>query len=150
VTTGTPRSTDDDVSLLPVFRALVECHTTAGRVSARYIEATGLTPAQFDVIVTLGETAGMTCSELGRRTLITKGTLTPVLDRLEAKGLLVRRRGEEDARQIIVVLTEEGEATFQRVFYPHVEKMKAHLDRMAPARQAQLVELLHELQATFE
>lgn len=141
--------TEEDVSLLPVFRALMECYRQVERVSERHIEASGLTPAQFDVLAVLGETDGMTCSELGRRTLITKGTLSPVLDRLEAKGLLTRKRGETDGRQIIVCLTPEGEATFQANFYPHVAFMRGHLSRMPDDRQQQLIALLRELQGVF-
>ncbi|MBC7543886.1 MAG: MarR family transcriptional regulator, partial [Candidatus Sericytochromatia bacterium] len=72
----------NDVSLLPVLRALVECHTQIGRVASRSIEAMDLTHSQFDVLATLGDTAGMTCKALGELTLITKGTLSPVLDRM--------------------------------------------------------------------
>lgn len=139
----------DEESLVPVFRALVECWRQVERVSDRAIEATGLTPAQFDVLAVLGETEGMTCSELGRRTLITKGTLSPVLDRLEAKNLLTRRRGEVDGRQIIVGLTPEGESMFQATFYPHIETMRGYLDKIPGDRQAQLIDLLRELQQAF-
>lgn len=139
----------EEESLVPVFRALVECWRQVERVSDRHIETTGLTPAQFDVLAVLGETAGMTCSELGRRTLITKGTLSPVLDRLEGKGLLTRRRGEVDGRQIIVGLTSEGEALFQATFYPHIETMRGYLARIPADRQTQLIGLLRELQGAF-
>lgn len=139
----------EEESLVPVMRALIECWHQVERVSSRAIEATGLTPAQFDVLAVLGETDGMTCSELGRRTLITKGTLSPVLDRLEAKQMLTRRRGEVDGRQIIVGLTSEGEATFQATFYPHIEAMRGYLDKLPPDHQTQLIALLRELQAAF-
>ena len=144
-----PSPPPDDVSLLPAFRALHECHAQCERVSGRLIEATGLTPAQFDVIATLGETEGMTCSELGRRTLITKGTLSPVLDRLESKGLVVRKRGEVDARVTYVSLTPAGETVFQQTFYPHVAAIRGMLDKMPPDRQALLAELLAELKGHF-
>ncbi|MEB3198558.1 MAG: MarR family transcriptional regulator [Candidatus Sericytochromatia bacterium] len=139
----------DDVSLVPVFRALMTCHAQVSRVAARYIESLGLTPSQFDVIVTLGDTPGMTCSELGRRTLISKGTLTPVLDRLEARGLVTRQRGETDARQVRVALTPAGDAEYRRVFLPHVAQLRTHLDRLSADRQAALVAALGELQRVF-
>jgi DNA-binding MarR family transcriptional regulator len=140
----------DDISLLPVFRALMTCHAQVARVAGRQIESMGLTPSQFDVIVTLGDTPGMTCSELGRRTLISKGTLTPVLDRLEARGLVTRRRGETDGRQVHVALTPAGAAEYERVFMPHVAFMRTYFDRLAPASQAALVEALGGLQRLFE
>lgn len=75
----------------------------------------GFTDSQFDIIATLGNTPGMTCKELGEKTLITKGTLTGVLDRLESKGLIQRDRGD-DRRQLWVKLTAEGERCFAEAF----------------------------------
>jgi MarR family 2-MHQ and catechol resistance regulon transcriptional repressor len=49
-----------------------------------------LTPSQFDIIATLGNTPGMTLQGIGEKTLITKGTLTGVVDRLQEKGLVDR------------------------------------------------------------
>lgn len=140
----------DEVSLVPVFRALMECHTQVTRVAGRHIEDLGLTPSQFDVLAVLGDTPGMTCSELGRRTLISKGTLTPVLDRMEAKGWVVRERGKQDARQIRVSLTPAGDAEYRRTFMPHVEVVRGYVQGLPPEHQATLVSLLNELKACFE
>jgi DNA-binding MarR family transcriptional regulator len=142
--------TPDDVSLVPVFRALMECHTQVTRVSGRHIEELGLTPSQFDVLAVLGDTPGMTCSELGRRTLISKGTLTPVLDRMEAKGWILRQRGEQDARQIRVSLTPAGDAEYRRTFMPHVDVVKGFVQGLPADKQTTLVALLNELKACFE
>jgi DNA-binding MarR family transcriptional regulator len=108
-----------------------------------------LTPAQFDVLATLGDTPGLTCKQLGEGTLITKGTLTGVLDRLEAKGLIHRSRGQADSRQVTVTLTPEGEAVFKATFQPHIDYMAQFWDRMPQERQAQLIDLLQELQTAF-
>lgn len=84
--------------------------------SAARVRSFGFTEAQFDIIATLGNTAGMTCKELGEKTLITKGTLTGVLDRLEKKGLIDRTRGQGDQRQLFVKLTTVGANTFNDIF----------------------------------
>ena len=83
-----------------------------------------LTPAQFDIIATLGNTDGMTCKELGEKTLITKGTMTGVLDRLEGKALLVRVASPDDGRSWITKLTRKGQALFEEIFPAHMK----HLD----------------------
>jgi len=132
------------------LRALMETTNQVGAISSRHIESMGLTPAQFDVLATLGDTPGMTCKQLGAGTLITKGTLTGVLDRLEAKGLISRTRGEQDTRQTFVALTPEGERVFQQTFQPHVDFLGQYFGRMPADRQQQLIELLRELQAAFE
>lgn len=137
-------------SLLPVLRTLLECHTQVERVSSRHMESMGLTPSQFDVLATLGDTPGMTCKELGERTLITKGTLSPVLDRLEAKGLLKREKGPHDQRQTNVTLTIEGQKLYEATFMPHVNFMKPRLDVLNPDEQTQLISLLRRLQAAFQ
>ena len=52
----------------------------------------------------------MTAKELGRVLYLDSGTLTPLLKKLEAKHLLTRKRSETDERNLIVTVTEEGEA----------------------------------------
>lgn len=131
------------------LRALAEAYNAFATVGARHIESMGLTPAQFDVLATLGDTPGMTCKQLGEGTMITKGTLTGVLDRLEAKGLIQRTRGEQDSRQVFVKLTPEGEAVFQQTFQPHIDFLGRYMGHMPPEHQQQLAELLRELRRAF-
>src|SRR3954467_13645040 len=94
------------------------------QLSGSHVRTLGLTPAQFDIIATLGNTPGMSFKELGEKTLITKGTLTGVVDRLEAKGLVKRVTKMEDRRSTIVQLTAEGEHEFERIFTPHIDFCK--------------------------
>jgi MarR family 2-MHQ and catechol resistance regulon transcriptional repressor len=86
------------------------------RFTGDSVRQCGLTHAQFDIIATLGNTAGMTYKQLGERTLITKGTLTGVIERLEQKGLVARQRSGDDKRSFFVSLTDSGEALFAQVF----------------------------------
>lgn len=139
----------DGVSLLPVLRALVECHQQIQRVAGREIDAMGLTHAQFDVLATLGDTAGMTCKVIGEQTLITKGTLSPVLDRLEAKGLIRRTPGAQDRRQVVISLTDAGQALYERTFLPHVRRMQPRFDVLSPEEQRLLIHLLTRLKGGF-
>ena len=110
---------------MPLVRTLVECAQSFERCSSLHVRELGLTPAQFDIIATLGNTAGMSCRELGEKTLITKGTMTGVLDRLEQKGLLTRHDSPDDGRSWITKLTGKGQALFEKIF-------PAHMARLAP------------------
>ncbi|CUI05872.1 Transcriptional regulator, MarR family [Janthinobacterium sp. CG23_2] len=101
---------------------LAECLQSFERFSGESVRQCGLTHAQFDIIATLGNTQGMTYKELGEKTLITKGTLTGVIDRLEQKGLVARERSCDDKRSFYVRLTACGEALFQDVFPKVVEQ----------------------------
>jgi DNA-binding MarR family transcriptional regulator len=139
----------NDVSLLPVLRHLTECYLQVDRTTTRQIEATGLTHPQFDVLVTLGDTDGLSCKALGEQTFITKGTLTSILDRLEAKGLVVRSRGVQDTRQIYCRLTPEGQALYERIFLPFVESVRPRIGVLSQQEQDQLVALLQKLKTGF-
>ncbi|WP_312437754.1 MarR family transcriptional regulator [Janthinobacterium sp.] len=86
------------------------------RFSSDFVRQYGLTHAQFDIIATLGNTCGMPYKELGQKTLITKGTLTGVIERLEQKGLVRRERCPHDKRSYSVRLSDEGEQVFHDVF----------------------------------
>ncbi|MNR87113.1 Transcriptional regulator HosA [compost metagenome] len=136
-------------AFLRTARALFETYACITAIDNRHVESLGLTPAQFDVLATLGDTPGMTCKQLGEGTLITKGTLTGVLDRLESKGLVHRCRGEADSRQVFASLTPAGEEVFKATFQPHIDYMAQFWDRVPLERQSQLIDLLRELQAAF-
>ncbi len=101
---------------LKSVRLLAECLQGFERFSGESVRQCGLTHAQFDIIATLGNTPGMTYKELGDKTLITKGTLTGVIERLDQKGLVARERNSDDKRSFFVRLTPQGEATFDEVF----------------------------------
>jgi MarR family transcriptional regulator, organic hydroperoxide resistance regulator len=70
----------------------------------------GLTYPQYLVMLVLWEQDGLTVSALGERLFLDSGTLTPLLKRLEAQGMLLRARRAEDERQVIVSLSEAGRA----------------------------------------
>ena len=81
------------------------------------------------MIVTLGDTHGLTCSELSSQTLVTKGTLTGVLDRLAKKGLIRREAVAGDKRSTKIRLTDKGNALFQKVFAAHIAFTRPYFER---------------------
>ncbi|MFT3801463.1 MAG: MarR family transcriptional regulator [Burkholderiaceae bacterium] len=110
---------------LRTVRLLAQCYQSFERISGAHLRRrTDLTPAQFDIIATLGNTAGMTFKELGDKTLITKGTLTGVIDRLERRGLVRREPLAADRRSVRIVLSDAGQREFERVFGLHIAYLK--------------------------
>lgn len=130
---------------LRTLRALAESYHAFERYSALQVRAFGLTPSQFDIIATLGNTAGMSFRELGEKTLITKGTLTGVVDRLEARGTVKRTASKADGRSTLVRLTKKGEAEFERVFAPHIAYLKKPFSMLSEAEMNQLEGLTRKL-----
>jgi DNA-binding MarR family transcriptional regulator len=70
----------------------------------------GLTYPQYLVMLVLWESDGLSVSAIGERLLLDSGTLTPVLKRLEALGLVSRARDSRDERVVIIGLTDKGRA----------------------------------------
>ena len=74
------------------------------------LDALGLTYPQYLVLIVLWEGDDITVNTLGSRLFLDSGTITPLLKRLEARGLVKRRRDEDDERQVRILLTPEGRA----------------------------------------
>ena len=147
---STPAAKAAPDGYLRVLRTLVETYFAFLEKDAATVRANGLTSSQFDVIATLGNTPGMTCRELSEKTLVTKGTLTGVLDRLQARGLIRRSPSTRDRRSIHVRLTARGDAAFRRVFPRVVAAMRPHFERALDERQAEtLRSLLARLRDSF-
>jgi MarR family 2-MHQ and catechol resistance regulon transcriptional repressor len=121
---------------LQVLRPLVEAYLAFWREDSRHIRSMRLTPSQFDVIATLGDTKGMTCSELSDRTLVTKGTLTGALDRLETKGLIVRDAVAADRRCVQIRLTAKGEAIYRKTFAAHAAFLRPYFSQALSPKEA--------------
>lgn len=135
---------------LPVIRELVRCYQAFEAVSCAHIRTMGLTPPQFDIIATLGNTDGMRFKELGEKTLCTKGTLTGIVDRLAEKGLVKRVASPTDGRSQIVQLTQKGEQVFAKTFPAQLAYMDQLLADVDQARMAHLQNELHALRETLE
>lgn len=137
-------------NILPLLRELVRCYQVFEQYSSSHVRRMGFTPSQFDIIATLGDTPGMTFRELGEKTLITKGTLTGVVDRLEGKGLVKRVAVPQDGRCSVVMLTRAGEREFKRVFLPHVDHMGKAFGKIKAADLDALQVKLRELRGVLE
>jgi len=84
----------------------------AGHAFTRFykprLDALGLTYPQYLVFLVLWEQDDITVKALGEHLFLDSGTITPLLKRLEARGLIQRRRDAEDERQVRVLLTDAG------------------------------------------
>lgn len=72
------------------------------------LEVLGLTYPQYLVMLVLWEQDDVSVSSLGDRLFLDSGTLTPLLKRMEAAGLLVRTRAKDDERRVQIALTPTG------------------------------------------
>lgn len=90
--------------------ALYSAHLAMGKAYRRHLSGLGLTYPQYLVMLVLWEADGLSVGALGERLYLDSATLTPLLKRLQALGLLHRDRAVSDQRQVLVTLTAAGRA----------------------------------------
>ena len=75
-----------------------------------FLDEMDMTYTQYIAMLVLWEKKHLTVKELGDCLYLDSGTLTPLLKKMEAKGLITRKRSDRDERSLIVSLTEKGES----------------------------------------
>jgi DNA-binding MarR family transcriptional regulator len=80
------------------------------RLYKPFLDEIGLTYTQYIAMMVLWEKRSLTVKELGEYLYLDSGTLTPLLKKMEAQGIVSRQRNTADERSVIVSVTEAGEA----------------------------------------
>lgn len=109
------------------------------------ITPSGLTASQFGVLEVLLHLGPQCQSDLGRKLLKTSGNITLVVDNLEKRGLVRRKRGEGDRRFVTVCLTLEGERLIRELFPRYVEGMVQEMRLLTADEQEELGRLCRKL-----
>ncbi|MBE5815574.1 MAG: MarR family transcriptional regulator [Clostridiales bacterium] len=87
---------------------LYACSRSVIREYKPFLDQLDLTYTQYIAMLVLWEKGTMTVKELGEQLYLDSGTLTPLLKKLEHKGLITRKRSSEDERNLILTLTKAG------------------------------------------
>lgn len=105
----------------------------------------GLTPPQFYVLATVGYAGRLPFGEIGAKMMVTVSNLTGIVDRLEEKKLVVRKRDEKDRRVVHVVLTDKGAKVYTSTI-PQFEKSVARIfTGLSKPEQKELSAILRKL-----
>ncbi|SIQ44352.1 DNA-binding transcriptional regulator, MarR family [Rhizobium sp. RU35A] len=103
----------------------------------------GATLPQFDLMAQLyRERQGLRLGELSRRTMVTNGNITGLVERLEADGLVVRETPSDDRRVTVARLTEAGLRTFAAMADAHEAWLR---DLMSDVDPGMITSLWHEI-----
>nr|WP_320048919.1 MarR family transcriptional regulator [uncultured Desulfuromonas sp.] len=98
----------------------------------------GLSISQFGVLEALYHLGPLCQKELGQKILKSSGNITTVIDNLEKRQLVERRRLESDRRYFLVHLTEEGRNLIAGVFPAHLERIVDRFSVLTDEEQEQL------------
>ena len=126
-----------DLLFLDLSRALLKASFLFSNHPERALHAYRLSLAQMDVLSVLADAgdSGVTCSEIADRTLITKGGITGILDRLEARALIKRMPSRDDRRSVRVRLSAKGTEFLRKVYPALARSNRALFERELRAEQ---------------
>ncbi|WP_055478624.1 MarR family winged helix-turn-helix transcriptional regulator [Sphaerimonospora mesophila] len=136
---------DLDVSPMAVFGRLSRLTRLVNGELRRTFAEHDLDPSSFDVLATLRRGGRLTPAELMRSSMITSGAVTQRLDRLEARGLVVRTPNESDGRGVHVDLTDEGRKLIDQALPDHVNAEQRLLAGLTPDQRESLADILRRL-----
>lgn len=123
--------------------ALYTCEKEMTKLYRPLLENLGLTYTQYITMLALWEKDEISVKTLGQKLLLDSGTLTPLLKRLEASGLLRRERDAQDERVVIVRLTEQGIAMKQQACAIPIQILNR--TRLSPEEIVKLRDQLNQL-----
>ena len=108
-----------------------------------------LTPTQYNVLRILrgAGDAGASCGEISERLVTKNSDITRLLDRLEARGLILREREAADRRVILARITDEGLRVLAQLDRPIAQCHRRQLGHLGEKRLAQLSRLLDLVRA---
>jgi DNA-binding MarR family transcriptional regulator len=116
------------------------------RASAEHLRGWGLSVAHFDVLARVGFQAGIKQQEVADLLLVTKGNVCQLLDRMEDRGLILRRR---EGRANHLFLTEAGRRLYDEAVPAQEAMVSERFSALSDEEQAQLHELLRKLDTSL-
>jgi DNA-binding MarR family transcriptional regulator len=127
---------------LAAWRAFLEAHARVSEVLARELrEAEDLPLSWYDVMVQLSEADNreLRMQELADAVLLSKSGLTRLVDRLEAAGLVRRRRCPDDRRGTLAQLTDEGYERLRATAPTHLKGVQQHFVDVLSDEEAEVL-----------
>jgi len=130
---------------LDAFIKLLRATETVTANTQRHLAAAGLTASQFGVLEALLHLGPLCQRDIGRKILKSSGNITTVIDNLEKRRLVNRRREGEDRRFVAVHLTPAGRELIAGIFPRQVEAICSEFAHLSTAEQTELARLCRKL-----
>jgi MarR family transcriptional regulator, 2-MHQ and catechol-resistance regulon repressor len=146
-TSGARRGPADvpDVSGTHVWLVMMKAYRALEGHASRSIVAAEMGLSDFATLELLLHKGPQRVNEIGRRIQLTSGSITTAVDRMETRGLVIRRADPGDRRASVVELTPKGRALIVEVFRAHQATMDVAADALSRAERATLIRLLKKL-----
>ncbi|WP_246943939.1 MarR family winged helix-turn-helix transcriptional regulator [Bacillus pinisoli] len=130
---------------LKLFVVLSRAYRSVSDQANKSIQSFGLNPTEFAVLELLFNKGETPLQQIGGKILIASGSITYVVDKLETKGLLVRRQCKKDRRVTYAALTESGTEFMEKIFPEHEQYIHEIEASLSFEEKEQLIVLLKKL-----
>ena len=124
---------------------LMKAYRALAQVDARSIASSGLGLSDFAVLEILLHKGQLPVNTIGRNVMLTSGSITTAIDRLEKKRFVRRQACPKDRRVTYVALTATGRALIRRIFDAHAGQLETVFEPLSTAERSALATLLKKL-----
>ena len=135
----------DTEAALKLWVVLSRAHASIYAHAVAHAAGHGLSLAEFAILEALYHRGRMVLGEIQRRILVSSGGITFLVDRLAAKGLVVRQECPEDRRAKYVSLTREGARLIRELFPSHARVLTGAMKGLSRSEQQEASRLLKTL-----
>jgi MarR family transcriptional regulator, 2-MHQ and catechol-resistance regulon repressor len=139
------RSGSKPTSGVHLWLVLWKATRTLETIARRSVEGLGMCLSDFAVLEALLHKGPLPVSEIGAKVLLTSGSMTAAVDRLERRGLVLRKNDAKDRRARVVHLTARGRRLIGELFARHEQEMERAVSVLAMEQRSELVGLLRKL-----
>jgi MarR family 2-MHQ and catechol resistance regulon transcriptional repressor len=134
-----------EVTAARLWIVLAKSHRALSRLMERSIADLGLGATDFMVLEALLHKGPLTISQIQDKVLLASGSMTAAVDRVEKRGLVVRKASTEDRRARVLELTAEGKRVASEAFKEHSKDLESAFSVLSEEEKRQLYEPLKKL-----
>lgn len=120
------------------------------RVDRASISETGLLLSDFAIMEVLLHKGSLPINTIGEKVLLTSGSMTAAVNRLQNQGHVARAKDPTDGRCFLVKLTDSGQAVIQQAYQRHAENLERVADVLTDQERSELVRLLKKIGLSAE
>lgn len=136
---------NDTEQALKLFVVLSKAYKVIMNEAVKDMRRHGLSPTEFAVLELLYHKGGTPLQRIGEQILLTSGSITYTIDKLESKGLLRRVPCPDDRRVTYAEMTPQGKALFDDIFPIHAQAITRIMGGLSTEEKTTAVELLKKL-----
>lgn len=142
---GAPPAAADTEQALKLFVVLSKAYKVIMSEAVKDMQRHGLSPTEFAVLELLYHKGPAPLQRIGQQILLTSGSITYTVDKLQSKGLLRRVPCRDDRRVTYAEMTPAGRALFDEIFPQHAQAIAAIMSGLDTAEKAAAIALLKKL-----